>query len=164
MGNDVKRTSAVDGVDERRFWSRVDKSGDCWIWKANDKTSRYGRFETRGQHGRRKVAAHRIAWELLRGLVPDGMELDHLCRNTRCVNPDHLEPVTHRVNVLRGEGICARRLRRTHCPHGHELTPENIRPSRAGGRLCLACYVRRRREECDRLKEQRARARAGESA
>ncbi|MEV4271931.1 HNH endonuclease signature motif containing protein [Micromonospora aurantiaca (nom. illeg.)] len=82
--------------------------------------------------------AHRIAYEMKRGPVPDGLELDHLCRNRRCVRPAHLEPVTRRTNLLRGETIPARLAERTHCRHGHEFTPENTYQWR-GSRFCRTC-------------------------
>lgn len=87
----------------------------------------------------RMYHSHRVAYELAKGPIPPGLQLDHLCRNPRCCNPEHLEPVTCRENVLRGVGIPAQRARMTHCDRGHELTPENIVPS-AGYRRCRTCY------------------------
>lgn len=87
------------------------------------------------------VVAHRFAYELLVGPIAQGMTLDHKCRTRLCVRPDHLEPVTNRENVLRGESVAAQRARQTHCVHGHELTEANtIRlPSRPNQRLCRRC-------------------------
>lgn len=85
-------------------------------------------------NGERSVGAHVACYELLIGPVPEGKELDHLCRNPSCVNPDHLEPVTHKVNMERGE-----RARQTHCVNGHEFTPENTRIKKNGCRTCKAC-------------------------
>ncbi len=76
--------------------------------------------------GKRRVA-HRVVYKVLRGDVPKGLDLDHLCRNRRCVNPDHLEIVTHRENVLRGEGIAAKKARATECPNGHPYPPDSRR-------------------------------------
>lgn len=121
-----------------RFWSRVDKSGECWIWTAGKNSAGYGQFSLR----RRTVYAHRYAYERLRGPIPDGLELDHLCRVRACVNPAHLEPVTRRENQLRGESPIAQKARWTHCPRGHEFTPENTyyRPDGDGRhRLCKTC-------------------------
>lgn len=78
---------------QKGFWDWVDKSGDCWEWLAS-RTKRYGMYQGR--------QAHRVAYEFLKGPVPKGLELDHLCRNRYCVNPDHLEAVPHQVNVQRG--------------------------------------------------------------
>lgn len=85
------------------------------------------------------MAAHRAMFELVNGPVPDGLDLDHLCRNTLCVNPDHLEPVTRRENVLRGEGRSAQNARRTTCLHGHELTFTKNRRRR----FCVICTTAR---------------------
>lgn len=95
----------------RQFWVRVDKTDACWSWLGDRTPYGYGRFSFRG----RAVAAHRFAYELLRGPIPDGLVIDHLCRVKHCVNPAHLEPVTQRENVLRGESIPAQYARRTHC-------------------------------------------------
>ena len=81
---------------EVRFWSQVNKAGDCWEWTGSLRRG-YGRFKT----GRTSVTAHRFSYEHMVGPIPEGLELDHLCRNTACVRPDHLEPVTRLVNVRR---------------------------------------------------------------
>jgi hypothetical protein len=137
---------------ELRFWSHVQKgTGDeCWIWLGSKTPSGYGSF---GLRKGRLTPAHRFAYELLRGAIPEGLELDHLCRNPFCCNPDHLESVSHRVNVLRGESPAAQNARRTHCPHGHPYTPENtyIRPN-TGDRQCRICLRERARQDRERLK------------
>lgn len=119
-----------------RFWAKVDKTGDCWLWTAFRRRG-YGRFTVNG----RMVNAHRYSFELAGGTVPDGLVLDHLCRNRSCVNPAHLEPVTSRVNTLRGLTPAAENANKTHCKRGHEFTPDNIyrQPSRPRSRSCLAC-------------------------
>lgn len=84
--------------------------------------------------------AHRVAYREAYGEIPDGLELDHLCRNRRCVNPEHLEAVTHHVNLLRGNTIPARNARKTHCPNGHAYDETNTYVSAARGyRQCRAC-------------------------
>lgn len=121
-----------------RFIAKVDKSDACWLWRAATRGGGYGAFWLNGRH----VPAHRFAYEALIGPVPDGLHLDHLCRNRSCVNPDHLEPVTCQENLLRSpvtfQGTNARK---THCDHGHEFTPENTYEYR-GGRKCRACMRR----------------------
>ena len=97
----------------------VDKFA-CWNWKAG-KTKGYGMFYLNG----RSVGAHRVSYELYVGKIPKGLTLDHLCRNTACVNPRHLEPVTLGVNVLRSNNLCAVNARKTHCKNGHKFTKEN---------------------------------------
>ncbi len=123
-----------------RFWAKVDKSaGDsgCWPWTAWAKGG-YGRFWT----GAREVPAHRVAYELLVGPIPDGLEIDHLCRNHGCCNPLHLEPVTHAENTKRGSGFAAVLSTRTHCPQGHPYDEANTYTwSRRGctSRMCRTC-------------------------
>lgn len=98
-----------------------------------------------------QMLAHRYAWITLVGEIPAGLHIDHLCRNKVCVNPDHLEPVTPRVNVLRGYSMVAANARATHCTHGHEFTPENTR-LKHGDRICRQC----RRDSNRRYKARRA--------
>lgn len=105
------------------FWAKVDKTQTCWNWTGGLTFYGYGRFNIDNT----RWPVHRLAYELLVGPIPDGLVLDHLCRNRRCVNPEHLEPVTGRENTLRGVGPSAESARATHCPAGHEFTPENTK-------------------------------------
>lgn len=127
-----------------RFWSKVDTSGACWLWTAAKTSGGYGTFKVAG----RQVLAHRIMYEWAFGSIPDGLPLDHVCRVRHCVNPRHLEPVTTRENVLRGEGITSRNAVKTHCVAGHEFTVANTytppkRPNCRECRKCRAAAVRR---------------------
>lgn len=102
-------------------------------------------------HDGRYVRAHRWAWEQAFGPIPEGLTLDHLCRNRACIVPCHLEPVTNRENALRGMNFSAFNARKTHCKNGHEFTPENTFPRGPGGahrgcRICRAQVSRRCRE------------------
>lgn len=129
---------------EDRFWSRVEKTDGCWIWTGGC-IKGYGAFWYEG----RNVRAHRYAYELLVGPIPEGLTLDHLCRNKPCVNPAHLEPVTVGENVLRSEGITALHARKTACPQGHPYDEANTLVKPSGARACRACAreaARRRRE------------------
>lgn len=135
-----------------RFWLKVDKNGPggCWLWTAYVSVDGYGRFDTKGAFP--SVLAHRIAYELLVGAVPEDLTLDHLCRMRRCVNPAHLEPVTLRENILRGEGPAAQQARRGVCIRGHDLTdPANVKPTKKGYRRCRACANFARMERYRRL-------------
>ena len=93
-----------------RFWPKVEFTGFCWNWTAGTSAKGYGCFRLGGHDGKR-TSAHRVAYELLVGPIPDGLELDHLCRNRRCVNPDHLEPVTGDENKRRSPAMAAHRSR-----------------------------------------------------
>jgi hypothetical protein len=106
----------------------------CWQWQ-RPLDNGYGRFWVDGQ----TVLAHRYSYEIHVGSIPDGLHLDHLCRNRGCVNPAHLEPVTLAVNVLRGEGLSAVNARKTVCKHGHPLTDDNVYVTPRGSRTCRAC-------------------------
>lgn len=138
-----------------RFWPKVERTETCWLWQAKINNRGYGLFSYDG----RMQAAHRVAYELLVGPIPEGLDIDHLCAVRHCVNPAHLEPVTHRENLLRGSGFAAVNAAKTHCPYGHEYTPENTytSPHPDGGRICRTC----KRERDARA---RARRRADRSA
>ncbi len=135
---------------EERFWFYVDVTPVCWEWTGPVDDWGYGRLWT----GERRVHAHRYCYALLVGPIPVGLTLDHLCRVTVCVNPDHLEPVDAIANIMRGYGLPARNARKTHCVNGHPFTPENtsIR-SRTGHRTCKAC-----RKQVDKRRYQRQKA------
>lgn len=119
-----------------RFWKKVDKSDSCWNWTASTKGNGYGQVK----HPDRKspMFAHRVSYELEAGVIPEGMTIDHLCGNTLCVNPDHMEVVTGRVNTLRNSSPPSINARKSHCPRGHELVAENLVKDR--GRRCKQCH------------------------
>lgn len=123
---------------EADFWARVDRSGDCWAWTGALNAKGYGICRYQG----RTLLAHRLAFGFTSGPVPSG-DLDHLCRNRRCVNPGHLEAVLHRDNVLRGESPVAVSVRTNSCQKGHELTPENTYVYDGGRRRCRTCTLAR---------------------
>lgn len=117
----------------------------CWIWQRGGVD--YGKAWSTTR--RRWTGAHIVVYEAMVGPVPAGLELDHLCRVHRCVNPTHLEPVTHRVNMQRGEP--GRHLReRTHCVHNHEFTEANTYRTPEGYRKCRTCIARRTKAWRDR--------------
>lgn len=141
---------------EERFWRKVEKTDGCWLWTGQIERNGYGRIAAGGAGGR-MLMVHRVAYELLVGAIPVGLEIDHVaargCIHRNCVNPDHLEPVTHRENCRRAAsrgGARGRRWRRspadlpTTCKHGHEYTPENTRMRSRGEhewRVCIACQA-----------------------
>jgi hypothetical protein len=111
------------------------------------------------------VLAHRWAYEFLRAEIPEGLHIDHLCRNRACVNPWHLEPVTNRVNGLRGESVAAQHARKTHCIRGHEFTTENTYPIKNGkGRGCRECSRIKDRERAPRRRAQKIAKMNGDAA
>ncbi len=125
-----KRDSVV------RFLEKIDFGSGCWEWTASRLPYGYGSF---GLCPKRLVLAHRFAYELMRDPIPEGLQIDHLCRNPGCVNPWHMEPVTARVNTLRGNTLAARHARATHCPQGHPYDEANTRRDSLGRRSCRAC-------------------------
>jgi len=133
---------------EERFWEKVDRRGpnECWPWIASLTGPGYAQFFIDKDH--KSGLGHRYAYELLVGPIPAGLVLDHLCRNPRCVNPNHLEAVTHRENVIRGEAPAAagrHQAAKTHCPKGHPYDEANTTIRRTagrhggGGRGCKQC-------------------------
>ena len=130
-----------------KFWSKVQVGGlfDCWAWRGGKQSGGYGALVvgSRTDGSRRVVLAHRWSYEYAVGPIEGGLDIDHLCRNRACVNPLHLEPVTHRVNCLRGVSPCAIHAQKTHCPHGHPYDAV----TRRGSRLCRVCRRAGRRQE-----------------
>jgi hypothetical protein len=126
------------------LWSRIDMSGglkSCWLWKGGHNVHGYGVLSVK----RRSVYAHRLAYEIACGPVPKGLELDHLCRVRNCVNPGHMEAVTHKENVKRSLFPSIVNRTKTHCKWGHLLDDSNIyRPPKAPAkRQCKQCIRRR---------------------
>jgi len=143
-----------------RFAEKVHFAGSgCWEWTGWTNGAAYGKFCA--DKTTKKAYAHRWLWEQVVSPIPDGLTIDHLCRNTLCVNPDHLEPVTGAVNTARGtahERLLERQRSITHCPHGHEYTPENTyRWSGRGGRQrsCKACGRDRQRVRRAKLRREK---------
>lgn len=119
---------------EQRFWEKVDKSGDCWIWTGQRSNVQYGLFWI----GHKAHNAHRLAYRYIKGEIPEGLELDHLCRTPLCVNPDHLEPVTHAENMRRA--VRTKYRIRNACKFGHDWSdPRNVYIRKDGRRWCAEC-------------------------
>jgi hypothetical protein len=152
---------------KERFFAKVNKNGPvplhrpelgpCWVWTGSKTGTGYGHFYLNGKY----LVAHKAAYILSGNHIPGGMELDHLCHpgdgscrldkkcpHRACVNPTHLELVTHRENIRRGISLFARNMAVTHCPKDHEYTPENTRI-----RIGASGYENRSCKECDRLRK-----------
>lgn len=144
-----------------RFWSKVDRSAGpdgCWLWTASRDRHGYGYFGV----GQTLYKAHRMAWFLTYRRWPVQV-LDHLCRNPPCVNPDHLEDVSNKVNLLRGNGWSGRHAQKTHCPQGHPYSGDNLVMYK-GARLCRTCRealaIARRPQKNAQRRAKRAEAKA----
>jgi hypothetical protein len=135
-----------------RFTDKIvhDPATDCWNWTAYRGPGGYGRFSVDGP----MRMAHRVSYTFFVGPVPGGKQIDHLCRNRGCVNPDHLEPVTNYENVVRGESG-AKQAARTHCPQGHEYAGKNLIVNTNGARVCRECQNAAQRRQNAKKKEAR---------
>lgn len=130
-----------------RLWTRVEKRGpdDCWLWTGATNASPNGRGGPYGKLGdqhpsRKTVLAHRVVYAHVVGPIPDGFHVDHLCGNSLCCNPTHLQAVPPAENNARSTSPTAANIVKTHCPQGHEYTPENTGFRKgAGFRYCRTC-------------------------
>jgi hypothetical protein len=138
-----KRVPIIDRLVRQtdRSGPQFKNLGPCWIWTgAIRKSTGYGAFTIYiGPNKTRSTTPHAIAYELSIGKVPEGLQLDHLCRNRICCNPDHLEPVTPKENILRGKGLASLNAKKTHCKEGHLLSGENLHINGKGARVCMIC-------------------------
>ena len=117
---------------------------ECWLYAGYKNKQGYGEIYSTVNGKQVSNRLHRISYETFVGKIPEGLVIDHLCRNRCCINPDHLEPVTNIENILRGEGFSGKNLRKTHCPKGHEYIGENIKLWK-GCRRCRTCEKERER-------------------
>lgn len=131
MGANNKASSFDDSFE-------VNPVNGCWEWIRVLKPQGYGQFG-------KGALAHRISYEKHKGKIPDGLQIDHLCRNRKCVNPDHLEAVTASTNTLRGDRPKIQKAK-THCPKGHEFSEENTYRYPDGRRSCIICRKQARTE------------------
>lgn len=126
----------------QRFLDKIEyaehSDDDCWYWSSAVNKFGYGAFWLDGK----TVRAHRYSYEMIKGKIPDGLQLDHLCRNRLCVNPEHLEVVSLTENIKRGltGKINHHSSKKTHCPKGHEYTEDNIKRIKNNNRNCLTCH------------------------
>lgn len=142
----LKRQSVEDRLMEG---CRQDPDTGCWLWQRSKNREGYGRTN-RGGHNGQGIVAHKLSYETFVGPIPQGMQLDHLCRNRSCINPDHLEPVTPKENIRRGTG----HGKETNCPAGHEYNESNTYFEKIGGnRHCKVCDRDRKRVRRELNKE-----------
>lgn len=133
------------------FWkyANPEPNTGCWLWSGAGDEKGYGFVRSRGANYR----AHRLAWEILRSPIPDGLTIDHLCKVKCCVNPDHMEVVSSVENTLRAETWSGRNSRRTACPSGHPYVGDNIK-WQEGRRYCRECQRKYGRERGRRLRRE----------
>jgi HNH endonuclease len=120
----------------------------CWIWIGSIESLGYGRFKPDGRRKSKMKKAHVVSYQEFKCDVPDGLELDHLCRVRCCINPEHLEPVTRKENIRRSPiALAAIWARRTHCSNGHPLSGDNLVKTTENRRRCRICLNKRYREK-----------------
>lgn len=138
----------LDPIKRFMSWVQKDSSG-CWLWGGALEKTGYGASWYKGK----KISSHRLAYILFKGNLPRGhiKTIDHLCRNPRCCNPDHLELVEHKVNVMRGVGLSKQNALKTHCKRGHRFTDSNTYLTKAGSRSCKKCMALHQREYRKRI-------------
>ena len=139
------------GTNIPRLLAKIEQlPSGCWQWKASKYPAGYGQM----WNGSRVEQAHRISFREFVGDIPDGCEIDHICRNRSCVNPEHLRAVTHRENMRASDSVMGLNAKKTHCKRGHPLSGENLRVEQSGARQCRECLrmharnARSRRREC----------------
>ena len=130
----TQRTHSRPSLAERLWSGATTDENGCWIWQRARDRYGYGTIKRDG----RNCCTHRIAYELIKGPIPAGLTIDHLCRVRACINPDHLEAVTNRENLMRGIGHAATNIRKTHCKRGHLFDDSNTYKNK-GKRYCRIC-------------------------
>jgi len=121
-----------------------ENSRGCWVWTGckSGRKDKYGKVKWKGK----VVYVHRLIYEHVRGPISKELELDHLCENTLCANPNHLEAITHKENIHRGKGLAAQNAKKTHCKYGHPLSGSNLYLYSSQGRYCRECCKNRVRK------------------
>jgi len=151
MPTTIKDVPYMTLEESERFWRKVRRTDTgCCEWTASCAKG-YGKVGINEE----LHAAHRVAYRERVGPIPEGMSIDNLCRNARCVNPHHLEPVTHRENLMRGNTVVAKNAAKTHCPRGHAFLPDNTYAS-LPTRVCKTCRRKYMREKYHELKRARS--------
>lgn len=133
----IKYRNKIDVLNKFFSLFSFNESGGCWVWNGSFGGSGYGNFYD-PFHKKRTTTAHRYSYELLKGPIDEGLTIDHLCRNKKCINPEHLEQVSIRENLIRGTGFIAINVKKTHCPDGHPYDGRNLGVYK-GLRHCKMC-------------------------
>lgn len=133
--------TAKPTIIERLTSRLVETDAGCWVFTGALNAAGYGAIGDRGK----VLRTHRVMYEHMVAEIPEGLQLDHLCRNRACCNPYHMEPVTNYVNWMRGEHRVVKVLRDGVCQRGHEMTPANTYRRKSGGVLCRACVLENNR-------------------
>lgn len=139
-----------------RLWRSVTKTQGCWLWTGRDNGHGYGTLGVKVGDKWGVVYVHRLSYELHKGQIPEGLQIDHICNTRNCVNPEHLRVVTARENTLRSNSVSAIAARKTHCRHGHPFSGDNLRIT-SGKRRCYTCLLGNQRRY-DKAKAQRREA------
>lgn len=137
----VATNDAVMRAVPKRFWLKVNMTDSCWLWEGSKSSNGYGQIMI----SRRLWATHRLVYSITKGTIPKGLQLDHLCKVRHCVNPHHLEAVTARENVLRGNAPSAVNAKKSHCLRGHPFCGTHFRVDSTGRRICRVCKRGRQR-------------------
>lgn len=139
----AKFVPVTGGTDSERFWAKVEITGFCWNWTGAKGQHGHGFFNLGKETGWKGIGAHKFAWLDLMQEDTTGRDLDHLCRNPACVNPDHLEPVTHRENMYRGYAPGIRTRVTRVCKAGHNLDEVGFYTAASGRQTCKVCAAAR---------------------
>jgi hypothetical protein len=141
------RKPMVDRILDRCI---PEPNSGCWLWTGGCYPNGYSNF---GNYNGIWTSGHRVSYQLFVGEIPDGLEIDHICRVISCVNPSHLRLVTHRENLLSGNTVTARRAAVTHCPAGDEYSEQNTYRDKKNRRYCRICCNRRSKEYQQRKRQ-----------
>ena len=149
----IKVRKIPEFKNTERFFKFVEKTDTCWNWIGfiNDG---YGKFNIKDVDGKwKQYFSHRVSWSIHGRKFTDGMVLDHICRNRKCINPDHLREVTPEENVLKNSlSFVSINSEKTKCPSGHLYLGENLRHTKTGARYCLECKRIKKRKYDLRIK------------